>query len=78
MDKKIKVYSTPTCPYCGVLKDFLTEKGVEFENVDLSQNEEAQKYIMEKTGKLAVPVTEIGDSFVIGFDKAKIIELLNL
>ena len=78
MDKKIKVYSTPTCPYCNVLKDFLTEKGIEFENVDLSQNEEAQKYILEKTGKLAVPVTEIGNTFVVGFDKAKIIELLDL
>ncbi len=78
MDKKIKVYSTPTCPYCNVLKNFLTEKGIEFENVDLSQNEEAQKYILEKTGKLAVPVTEIGNTFVVGFDKAKIIELLDL
>lgn len=78
MDKKVKVYSTPTCPYCGVLKDFLKEKGVGFEDIDLSQDEKSQQYIMEKTGKLAVPVTEIDDSFVIGFDRAKIIELLDL
>ena len=74
---KIRVFSTSSCPYCELLKQFLKEKGVEFEAVDVSQNEDAQNYIMEKTGKMAVPVTEIDGEFVIGFDREKIVKLLN-
>jgi glutaredoxin 3 len=76
MAKKIKVYSTPTCPYCEILKEFLKNEGIEFESIDLSQSKEDQQYILEKTGKLAVPVTEIDGQFVVGFDKEKIKELL--
>jgi len=75
---KIKVFSTPSCPYCELLKQFLKEKGVEFENIDVSQNEEAQKYILEKTGRMAVPVAEIDGEIIIGFDRPKIVQLLNL
>ncbi|MCX6737865.1 MAG: thioredoxin family protein [Candidatus Parcubacteria bacterium] len=74
----VKVYSTPTCPYCEILKQFLKEKGVEFESIDVCDNETAQNYIFEKTGKMAVPITEIDGEIVVGFDKAKIMELLNL
>jgi len=75
---KVKVFSTPSCPYCELLKQFLKDKGVEFEAIDVSQDEESQNYIMEKTGKIAVPVTEIDGQIVVSFDKAKIMELLNL
>ncbi len=74
----VKVYSTPSCPYCELLKQFLKDEGVEFEAIDVSQDEKAQNYIMEKTGKMAVPVTEIDDEIVIGFDRAKIVQLLNI
>ena len=75
---KVKVYSTPTCPYCEILKDFLKDKGIEFEAIDVSQNQEAQNYIMEKTGKMAVPITEIDGEVVVGFDRPKIVKLLNI
>jgi len=75
---KVKVYSTPTCPYCDILKEFLKDKGVEFEAIDVSQDEAAQKYIFEKTGKMAVPVIEIDEEIIIGFDRPKIVKLLNL
>lgn len=75
---KVKVYSTPSCPYCELLKQFLKDKGVEFEAIDVSQDEEGQNYIKEKTGKMAVPVTEIDKEIVVGFDKEKIVKLLNL
>ena len=60
------------------LKQFLKDKGVEFEAIDVSQDEKSQNYIMEKTGKIAVPVTEIDGEIVVSFDKAKIMELLDL
>ena len=78
MAKKIKVYSTPTCPYCFTLKEFLREKGFEFEDVDVSQNEKALKELVEKTGQLGVPVIDIDGQIVIGFNKEKICELLNI
>ncbi len=76
--KKVKIYSTPTCTYCVILKKYLEEKGVEYEDVDVSANEEEQKKMIEKTGQMGVPVVEIGDEVIVGFDKRKIDELLEL
>ncbi len=70
---KIKIYSTPTCTYCIILKKYLTDKGVEVEEVDVSQDEEAKKYMIEKTNQMTVPVTELPNGeFVIGFKKNEI------
>ncbi|PJB08294.1 NrdH-redoxin [bacterium (Candidatus Gribaldobacteria) CG_4_9_14_3_um_filter_33_9] len=74
----VKVYSTPICPYCVVLKKFLGEHNIEFEDVDMSQNEEAAKEIIEKSGQMRVPVIEINGEIVVGFDKEKISTLLNI
>jgi len=75
---KIKVYTTPICPYCVTLKMFLTEKGFEFEEVDLSQDEKAKEEIIKKSGTMQAPILEIDDQVVVGFDKEKICELLNI
>jgi glutaredoxin 3 len=75
---KVKVYSTPTCTYCVILKKYLEEKGVEYEDIDVSQNEEVQKEMIEKSGQMGVPVSEINGEIIVGFDKAKIEKLLNL
>jgi len=73
----IKVYSTTTCPWCTKVKDYLKSKGVEFENVDVSANREAAMEMVKKTQQMGVPVTEIDGEFVIGYDTAKIDELLS-
>jgi len=75
---KVKVYSTPTCPYCVAVKEFLKENKVEFEDINISQDEESMKMIVEKTGQMGVPVVDIDGELVIGFDRQKIIELLNI
>jgi len=77
---KVKVYTTPTCTYCVVLKKYFEEKGVEYEEVDVSEDEEAQKRMIEKTNQMGVPVVEIGEEekFIVGFDKEKINQELNL
>ncbi len=78
----IKVYSTPTCGYCTLLKDFLNGKNVEFEEIDVASNQEAAKEMVEKTGQMGVPVSVIEkdgkEEIIIGFDQAKISELLGL
>ena len=74
----VKVYSTPICPYCVSLKAFLKEHNIEFEEIDVSQNERAAKEMIEKTGQMGVPVLEADGEFVVGFDREKIIKLLNI
>ncbi len=77
-NKKIIVYTTPTCSYCVILKNYLKENGVEFEEVDVSKDEEVQKRMIEKSGQMGVPVTEINGDIVVGFDKGKIDEAIGL
>ncbi len=74
----VKVYSTPTCPYCHTLKAFLKERGVEFENIDVSQDEKALNEMVDKSGQMGVPVSDIDGKIVIGFDREKICQLLNI
>lgn len=66
---KVKVYSTPACPYCKMVKDFLRKRGVDFEDVDISFDEEAVKELFQKSGRLDVPQTEINGKMILGFDK---------
>lgn len=78
MNKKIKVYSTPTCPFCIMAKKFLKDNNIEFEDIDVSRDIKAAKEMVEKTGQMGVPVIEIDGEIVIGFDRDKIKKLLNL
>jgi glutaredoxin-like YruB-family protein len=66
---KIRVFSTPTCPWCHVVKQFLKERGFEYEEVDVSVNREAAKEMIAKSGQMGVPQTEINGKFIVGFDK---------
>ena len=70
--QKVIVYSTPTCPYCNLLKEFLKEKKVAFKEIDVSQDHGAAKEMIEKTGQIGVPVTIIGKEVIVGFDKQAI------
>jgi glutaredoxin 3 len=69
---KIKVYSTPTCPYCHMLKEYLKEKGVDFEDIDVASNHEAAREMVGKSGQLGVPQLEINGKIIIGFDRPAI------
>ena len=74
----VKVYSTPSCPYCKMVKQFLTENGVAFEDIDVSVNQNMAHEMIQKSGQMGVPVLEIEDQIVVGFDRKKIKQLLNL
>lgn len=65
----IKVYSTPTCPWCAKLKAYLRDKGVEFDNIDVSADQAAAQQMIEKSGQMGVPQTEINGKMIVGFDK---------
>lgn len=74
---KVKIYSTPTCIHCKRAKEFFKEKGIEYEDIDVSTNEVAGKEMVEKSGQQAVPVIEIDGKIILGFDKEKIEEALD-
>lgn len=72
MTKKVRVYSSENCPYCVHLKDFLKEHDIKFEEVDVGKDQEAAMEMVNKTGQMGIPVIEIGDKIIIGFDKEEI------
>jgi glutaredoxin-like YruB-family protein len=74
----IKVYSTVTCPYCVTLKKFLKEHNIEFEDIDVSQDEKARDEVIKKSGQMGVPIVEINGEIVVGFDREKIKQLLKI
>lgn len=74
----IKVYSTPMCPYCVTLKEFLKANNIAFEDIDVARNMEAQKEMVEKSGQMGVPVVDIEGEIIVGFDKERIASLLKL
>lgn len=74
----IKLYTTPTCPYCYTLKDFLKENNIDFEDIDVFKDEKAREEIIKKSGRMEVPILEIDGEIVVGFDKEKISKLLNI
>lgn len=77
-NQQVKVFSAPVCPYCETLKKFLKEQDINFEEVDVSQDKEARKEMVEKSGQMGVPVAEINGQIVVGFNKQKIKKLLKI
>jgi glutaredoxin-like YruB-family protein len=74
----VKLYSTPYCPYCLTLKQYLKDKRVEFIEIDVSQNEQERDDMVKKSGQIGVPVLDIDGSIIIGFDKEKIDQSLKI
>jgi glutaredoxin-like YruB-family protein len=75
-DKKVLVYSTPTCPYCKRVKDYLTQKKVSFSDYNVAEDREKAKEMIDKSKQMGVPVIVIGDDVVVGFNQAKLDSLL--
>lgn len=68
--KKIKVYTSPTCHYCHMVKDFMKERDIDFEEVDISQDPAALEEMVKKTGHMGVPVIEgMNDEIIVGFNQ---------
>jgi glutaredoxin-like YruB-family protein len=75
---KVTVYSTPTCPWCHKVKDFLKANNIEFEDKDVSSDDAARNDMIEKSGQAGVPVLDIDGTFIVGFDQEAIKKALNL
>jgi len=78
MDKKVIIYSTPTCPYCLRAKQFLSDNSIAFEDIDVSTNQAAGEEMVRKSGQMGVPVLDIEGEIIVGFDKERIIQVLGI
>ena len=78
MDKKVTIYSTPTCPFCIRAKQFLKDNGILFEDIDVSSDQAKAQEMIKKSGQMGVPVIDIDGELIVGFDKEKIKEVLGI
>jgi len=78
MAKSVKIYSTPTCPWCLQVKQFLKENNILFLDWDVSVDQLAADEMIKKSGQMGVPVLDIDGQIIVGFDKDKIKQLLGL
>jgi len=75
---QVKVYSTPTCPWCVRVKQFLTENNISFENYDVGADQARAEEMIQKSGQMGVPVIDIDGTIIVGFDKDKIKQALGI
>lgn len=78
MDKKVAIYTTPTCHFCQAAKTFFGENEVQFEEHNVAEDAEKRQEMIEMTGQMGVPVIQVGDDVVVGFDEGKVKELLGV
>ncbi len=76
--KSVTVYSTPTCSWCTTIKSYLKKNNIRFRDVDVSKDQKAAEAMVKKSGQQGVPQTEINGQIIVGFDKAKINQLLEI
>ena len=75
---KVKIYTTPTCVYCKMAKEFFKKNNVEYEEKNVATDTVARDEMIQKSGQLGVPVIDVDGKIIIGFDKEKISELLEI
>jgi glutaredoxin 3 len=75
--EQVTVYTTPTCPWCTKVKTFLNDKGVSFEEKDVSDNNQAAQEMIELTGQRSVPVIKKGGQYVVGFDPERLESIIH-
>jgi len=76
--KRVKVYSTPSCSWCTTLKKHLDLNGIKYTDIDVSKNQSAAEEMVKKSGQQGVPQTDIGGQIIVGFDKNRINSLLGI
>jgi glutaredoxin-like YruB-family protein len=75
---RVTVYTSPGCPPCGQVKAYLREHGISFSSIDISRDERAAREIVRRSGQQAVPQIDINGRIVVGFDPAKLANLLGI
>ena len=75
---KVKVYSTTMCPWCNVAKNFLRKHNVEFEDINVQEDQKAAREMIRKSGQMGVPVIDINGTIIVGFNEQAIKRALEI
>ncbi|MES2994745.1 MAG: glutaredoxin family protein [Patescibacteria group bacterium] len=78
MDKQVTIYTTPTCHFCQMSKEFFKENNVPYTEHNVAADMEKRQEMIDKSGQMGVPVIYVGDEMIIGFDKKRLMETLGL
>lgn len=78
MNKQVTIYTTPTCHFCKLAKEFFAEKNVEYTAYDVASDAAKRQEMIQMTGQLGVPVIVIGGDIMVGFDRQKIADKLGV
>ncbi len=76
--KSVTMYSTPTCHYCQIAKEFFKEKGIQYTEYNVLTDLEKRQEMMDKSGQLGVPVIAIDGQIIVGFDQTEVSSLLGI
>ena len=76
MAKSVKIYTTPTCPYCNMAKQFFKDNKIKYEEVNVAQDRKAAEEMVLRSGQMGVPVIDIDGNIIVGFDKEAIKKLV--
>ncbi len=76
--KRVTVYFTPTCSWCTTLKNHLKQHNIKYTDIDVSRNQKAAEELVRRSGQRGVPQTEINGRIIVGFDKARLNQLLEI
>ena len=74
----IKIYTTPTCPWCKKTKEFFKENKIKFKEINATSDKKAAKEMIEKSGQMGVPVIDIDGEIIVGFNKPAIEKALKI
>ncbi|MBP6908579.1 MAG: glutathione S-transferase N-terminal domain-containing protein [Candidatus Pacebacteria bacterium] len=74
----VTIYSTPTCHFCHMAKDFFKEKNISYQEFNVAEDHAKRQEMVEKSGQMGVPVIQVNDSIIVGFNKPKLVELLGI
>ena len=77
MQDHVTVYTTPTWPHCGHVKEFLSHKGVKYTELNVAEDDKARDDMVQKTGRMAVPTITVGNRVVVGFDRSELEKLFS-
>lgn len=74
----VTIYSTPTCAYCKMAKEFFKENKVAFNEINVAEDSQAAQEMIRKSGQSGVPVIEVNGNMIVGFDKPALKKALNI
>jgi len=75
---KVTIYSTATCVYCKMAKDFFNERNIKYEEFDVGNDLEKRREMVEKSDQMGVPVIQVGEEIIVGFNKPLLLDLLKI